>query len=86
MAGGIGDALKRAKARREARTTEVSKTIDVKRGGKTRQVEFTGTQTVSKSGKKMVERLSSRFGTVTTKKKAGRRGESLRVKKRFAKT
>lgn len=86
MAGGIKEALQRAKARREARTTEVSKTIDVKRGGKTRQVEFTGTQKVSKSGKRMVERLSSRFGTVTTRKKVTPRGEALRVKKRFAKT
>jgi len=86
MAGGIGEALKRAKAKREARTTEVSKRIDVKRGGKTKRVEFTGTQKVSKSGRKMVERLSSRFGTVTTKRKVSPRGETLRVKKRFTKT
>lgn len=86
MATGIGDALKRAKARRKARTTEVTRTLDVGVKGKTKRVEFTGTEKVSRSGRKMVERLSSRFGTVTTKKKAGPRGETLKVKKRFAKT
>lgn len=86
MATGIGDALKRAKARRKARTTEVTKILDVGTKGKTKRVEFTGTQKVSRSGRRMVERLSSRFGTITTKKKVGPKRETLKVKKRFAKT
>ena len=85
MAGGIGDALKRAKAKRKERTKKVSATFGVSVDGKARQVEFTGTQRTSRGGRRTVERLSSPFGTITTRKRVTKGTESLKIKKRFAK-
>ena len=85
MARGIGEALKRAKAKRKARTQRVSATFDVLVDEQPRQVVFTGTERISRSGRRTIEKLSSPFGTITTKKKITRGTETLKVKKRFAK-
>ena len=82
---GLKDFFKKVKERRAERTKTVSKTFDVGAAGEREKVEFTGTIRTSKRGRKTIEKLSSPFGSIRTKKKITVRGETLKVKKKFAK-
>ena len=79
------DFFKKAKERRAERTKTVSKSFDVGAAGERKEVEFKGTIKTSKRGHKTIEKLSSPFGSIRTKKKITVRGETLKMKKKFAK-
>jgi len=89
MAGGtIKDFIKKAKEKREERTKDVSERIEVTKGGKTRTIEFSGTEKTSKSGRRIKTKLSaSSVGTIVKKKKIlpKGRGTTLTIKKRSIK-